>query len=285
VNRRRAIQAFLSIFAFPLIAAGCARAPLALPTGPGRPAPAEYPSAFRDATARCGAVRTFQGTINLSGHAGDARLRGRVDAGIAQPDRVRLEGLSPIPFGRPAFVLVGSSGDATLVLSREKRVLTGATTESIIEAITGVALRAEELLAVLTGCGFVQEPEEGRLYDDDWMAVQRGDRTNWLRRVEGTWRTVASTRGSLQVRYEAFASATPSRIRIRTGSAAAVDADITLRVSDVDLDAPLAPEVFRVDIPDDAAPISLEEFRRSLGTARSGEGAGTFPSSAAQGRL
>jgi hypothetical protein len=219
-------------------------------------------------------VRTFQGTINLSGHAGDARLRGRIDAGLAEPDRVRLEGVSPIPFGRPAFVLAGSSGDATLVLAREKRVLAGATTESIIEAITGVALRPDELLAVLSGCGFVQDaPADGRAYDDDWMAVQRGDRTNWMRRVEGRWRTVATTRGSLQVNYEAFGSPTPSRIRIRTGPAAAVDADITLRVSDVDLNVPLAPEVFRVEIPDDAAPISIEEFRRSLGTAKSGAAA------------
>jgi hypothetical protein len=252
-------------------ASGCAPKLAALPSGPGTPA-ANYAEAYTQATAECRGVRTLSASLGLSGRARDTRLRGRIDAGFASPGQIRLEGSPPVSFGRPLFILVGREGDATLLLPRDKRILTGARTDAIIEQLAGVALSADEMRAVVSGCGFgVVAPTEGRSYGDGWMALDAGEGTSWLRNTGGVWRLSAVVRAPLEVRYEAFASQYPSRIRIRTApSSSAAHADIVLTVSGVDVNVPLGPDVFRVDVPDDAAPITLEELSRAVPRSNSG---------------
>ena len=244
---------------------GCAPKLTALPSGPGTPA-TDYASAYGQATDRCQGVRTLRASLGLSGRAHDQKLRGRIDAGFAAPGQIRLEGLPPIAFGRPVFILVGRGREATLVLPRDRRVLTNSTPDAIIQALAGVALSPDEMRAVVSGCGFgFGEPSGGRRYGADWMALEGNGVTSWLRNVNGVWRLTAVVRQPLEIRYEEFASSLPSRIRIRTTpGGAATPADITLSVSDVDMNVPLEPEVFRVEVPDDAVPITLEELRRSV---------------------
>ena len=251
---------------------GCAPKLTPLPSGAGTPA-TDYASAYSQATDRCQGVRTLRASLGLSGRAGGNPLRGRIDAGFAAPGQIRLEGSPPIAFGRPVFILVGRAGEATLVLPRDKRVLTNAAPEAIIETLAGVALTADELRAVVSGCGFgFREPSGGTRYGTEWMALEGNGSTTWLRNTNGVWRVGAVVRPPLEIRYEAFAPTHPSRIRIRTtpDGAAAKRADITLNVSDVDMNVPLEPEVFRVEVPDDAVPITLEELRRAVPHA--GEG-------------
>jgi len=244
---------------------GCASRLTPLPSGPGTPA-SDYATAYSQATDRCQAVRTLRASLGLSGRAGDNKLRGRIDAGFAAPGQIRLEGLPPIAFGRPVFILVGRGNDATLVLPRDKRVLTNSAPEAIIQALAGVALSPDELRAVVSGCGFgFAEPSGGRRYGADWMALEGNGVTSWLRNSNGVWRLSAVIRPPLEIRYEEFASAHPSRIRIRTTpDGAAARADITLTVSDVDMNVPLEPEVFRVEVPADAVPITIEDLRRAV---------------------
>ena len=260
---------FLPITICAIAATGCAPKLASFPTGPGAPA-ADYAAAYAEATDQCRGVRTMQATLNMSGRTGATPVRGRIDAGFAAPGQVRLEGLPPVPFGRPIFILVGRPNDATLVLPRDKRVLTEASTEAVVEALTGVALSADELRAVVSGCGLgAIEPSGGRAYDHGWMAVDSGRTTTWLRNVNGTWRASATVRQPLEIRYEEVAANHPARIRIRTiASASGTPSDITLRVADVDINVPLGPEVFRTDVPDDAVPMTLEELRRSLPRTR-----------------
>lgn len=251
---------------------GCAPKLTPLPSGPGTPA-TDYAAAYSQATDRCQGVRTLRASLGLSGRAGDTPLRGRIAAGFAAPGQIRLEGSPPIAFGRPLFVLVGRGAEATLVLPRDKRVLTSAAPEAIIETLAGVALTADELRAVVSGCGFgFGEPSGGTRYGTEWMALEGNGGTTWLRSTNGVWRVGAVVRPPLEIRYEEFASAHPSRIRIRTTpDGAAKRADITLNVSDVDMNVPLEPEVFRVEVPDDAVPITLEELRRALPHAGDGK--------------
>ena len=76
--------------------------------------------------------------MGLSGKAGSTTLRGRIDAGFAEPAKARLEGIPP--FGKPVFILVADEGRGTLVLTRENRVLRDAPPEAIVEALAGIAL-------------------------------------------------------------------------------------------------------------------------------------------------
>ena len=269
MSRRAATHISSLIVVWCALAVGaCARRLVSLPEGPGTPAPAAAASAYAEATDQCRRVRTMTASLSLSGRAADTRLRLRVDAGLAEPGQVRLEGLSPVPFGRPVFILVspeGRSADATLVFPRDRRVISEGSAEAIIEALTGIALTPDELRTILSGCGLgAGVPSSGRAYDGGWMALEQDGSTSWLRQADGAWRTRAVVRGPLEIRYDEFDSFRPSRIRLRTSSTAAIPADITLRVSDVDINVPLGPDVFRVNVPEGSIPMTVAELRRHL---------------------
>lgn len=243
---------------------GCAPARIALPAGAGTPAP-DAASAYEEAVRECRGVKTMQVTLSLSGRAGRTGLRGDVDAGFEAPDKVRLEGRHPI--GRPVFILVATGADATLVLPRDDRVLRNAAADEIVNALVGLPLGAAELRALAAGCGFgAADPTGGRSYPDGWLAVDTGEATTYLRQVDGRWRVAAAVRPPVTVHYAAFTLARPSALRLQTAGPAA--ADVTARLSDVNINVPLEPEVFAVEVPASAVPLTLEELRRAgpLGT-------------------
>lgn len=253
---------------FLLLAACTPKAP-SLPSGAGAPF-ADFKTAYEEAIARCRGVRTLSAAIDLSGRAGSTRLRGTIHAGFEAPGALRLEGVGP--FGRTVFVLVAKGNGSTLLLPREDRVLRDAPPASIVEALAGVALGADELRAALAGCGLgIIQPSAGRTYEGVWAAVEDGDITIYLRQVNGRWRIAAASRGPLTVHYTDFASDRPSTVRVRTAPLApGAAADLSLKVSQVEINVALAPRVFEVEVPRDAEPLTLDELRRAgpLGEAR-----------------
>ena len=235
-----------------------AKAP-SLPTGTGTPFP-ESASAYAEATTDCRGVRTLSAELALSGKAGGQKLRGRILGGFAEPGKVRLE--APAPFGRSVFTLVVHDGSATLVLDREHRVLRDAPPAELVEALTGVALGPDELRSVLAGCGLgVDRISAGQSYPGDWAAVEGTGGRIWLRRVAGAWRLVAASRDALEIHYDEFAAARPSAVRLQTSHGAGTD--LILRLSQVEVNGSLQPEVFQVEIPADATPLTLDELRRA----------------------
>jgi outer membrane lipoprotein-sorting protein len=243
-------------------AAGCApKAPL-LPTGAGTPFPDVVP-AYEQATSSCRGVKTITASMAVSGKAGATKLRGRIDAGVAAPARARLEGIAP--FGKPVFVLVADGDRGTLVLPREDRVLRDAPPDEIVEALAGVRIGPEALRMVISGCGLgVGAPKDGRTFANGWAAVSLVDgSTVYLRRHAGAWEVVAATNGPVTVMYADYASGRPSTIRLRAESQGRASADLTLRVSDVEINTPLDPKVFQVDLPAHPVPLTLDELRRS----------------------
>lgn len=269
---RRAQGKVLGLWLVPLalFAAACGAKRFTPPSGPGTPFPG-YATAFEQATAACRGVKTLTATLSLSGRAGDQRLRGRVDAGFAAPSEARLEGRAP--FGRPVFILVArDDSSATLFLPRDNRVLRDAPPAAIVEALAGVALDPRELRSAIAGCGFEGGASSDGRAHGDWIAVEAPDATHYLRRVDGQWRLMASTRGGLIVEYRDFTSGRPSTIRMRTSAPPAAPGartDLTVRLSDVNINVPLEAEVFKQSIPDGADPLTLEELRRAgpLGAA------------------
>jgi hypothetical protein len=242
-----------------LVLPACAPPRPALPTGATTPFP-EAPAAYAAAVRLCEATRTFSATLDLSGRAGGQGLRGQLDVGFAEPDHVRLE--MRAPFGRPVFILAAAGPRATLYLPREDRVLPDARTADIIEALVGLPLDGAELRTVVSGCGFgVAEPHAGRLYGGGAVGVETADATTYLRKVHGRWRVVAASRPPLSVHYLAFTPARPSAIRLY--AAEPLRADLTVRLSDVNVNVPLGPDVFEVAVPPGAEPLTLGELRRA----------------------
>jgi hypothetical protein len=151
------------------------------------------------------------------------------------------------------------------VLTRENRVLHDAAAAAIVDALVGVPLGAAAMRTIVAGCGpsIEQAPAAGRMYPNGWGAVEFADHVVYLERAAGTWRVAAATRGSLSVFYADVGQQRPATIRLRVEASGQLTADITLRVSQVDLDTPLDASAFTADIPADAEPLTIEELRRA----------------------
>jgi hypothetical protein len=234
----------------------CTRPRPTLPSGAGAPFPA-FEAAYAEAVAECRSAHSVLAELGLSGRAGGDKLRGRINAGIAAPRDIRLEGVA---FGRPIFILAGHDGQATLLLTREDRVVRNEPPAAIVEAITGVALTPADLVAAVAGCGLgAGTPSNGRTFNDEWAAADAAGGTTYLRRSDGRWLVAGALRGELQLLYADFARGLPSGVHIRAGSIA----DITLRVSQLEINATIDPKAFEVDVPRDAVPLTLDELRRA----------------------
>ena len=272
-ERRRGMAALLGVGL--ALAAGCGGRPVSLPSAGGVPFP-EAASAYAEATSACRNVRTLGAELALSGHAGAQKLHGRLLGGFAEPGQVRLE--APAPFGKPVFTLVVREGTATLVLNRARRVIRDAPPAALVEALAGVALGPDELRAAVAGCGLgVEEVSSGQSFPGNWVALDGLRSRVWLRRVGGAWQLSASARDQIELRYESFSSGRPSIVRLRTTPSQGPATDLTLRLSQLDINVPFGEDVFELEIPDDATPLTLDELRRS-GLSGSGEAARRAPS-------
>jgi hypothetical protein len=223
----------------------------------------DFARAFDEASAGCRGVRTMTAELSLSGRAGSQKLRGRIIAGLEQPGSMRLEGVAP--FGQPVFIMAARAGRATLLLPRDGRVLADAPPAAVLEALAGIPLGADDLLAILAGCVAADpQPLRGRAYAGGWSAVDlAGGVTAYLRQEGDRWRIRAGTREQLTIEYTSFEQDRARRIRLRmAGNASAAAADLTLELSQVDTNVAIDARAFSVVVPAGTAPLTVEELRR-----------------------
>jgi hypothetical protein len=253
------------------VSASCAAPLMKLPSGPGAPAP-DAADLLAQATSACSRIRTFTAEIVVSGSVGANKTRGRLSAGLAAPASARLEAVAP--FGEPLFIFAATGNDATLLLPRDERVLEHGPPDAVLEAIAGVPLGAAELRATLTACttGAV-DPRRARQLGDLWRTVPVGPDRDvvYLHRDSAStpWRLVVSVRRAAgpqrgwRAEYRDFQNDLPRAVRLTSESAGPSGFDLRLALSQVEINVPLGPDVFRVQIPASADPITLEELRQA----------------------
>jgi hypothetical protein len=243
------------------LAVACAPAPpvLRLPSGSG--VPLTDPAPITTALARCAAPQPLAAEIGLSGRAAGQRLRGTLHAGFAPPASLRLEAVAP--FGGPVFVLAGQDAAATLLLTREDRVVRGAPA-AILEALVGLRVSPASLHAWIGGCPSAIEPlSSPRRVGDGWLAADVGTGTRlWFRQVAVGATLVAEVQGTLTVEFADHRGAQPSRIRLRqAASASTAELDVRLALDQVERGVALDPAAFSLDVPATASPLSVDELR------------------------
>lgn len=217
--------------------------------------------AFTTATSACRGFRSLEGELALSGRAAGERVRGRVLAGLESGGAVRLEAVAP--FGAPFFILAGRDERATLLLPRERRVLKDAAVADVLGRITGLALGANDLRLVLSGCLVEQPaPSDGRQWPGGWQAVTIGpERVAYMRTASGGPVLVAADYGPWHVDYSGHAAGFPRVVRVRRAGAAAEAIDISARLEQLDTNTQINPRAWVVEIPSDADPMTLDELR------------------------
>ena len=241
-----------------LLVAACGPMRLTLPTDPGTPLP-DLQNVHASVSRACRGTRTLTAELALSGHAGRTRLRGRVVAGFERPASMRLEGVAP--FGPPAFILVARGGEATLLLPREERVVTGASPEDVLGALTGVALAPADLHAVLTGCVVPDPvPRGGRVHANGWASIDLdGNAVLYLRRVNGSWQPQAATRQGWNVQYSMWQGDFPRAVVLR--SISGLDVELSATVGQLEANVPLDAAAFSVTVPPGTGRLTLAELR------------------------
>ena len=250
---------------FTIFVTACAPKLLKLPAGPGGPAP-DAREALAEATAACQSITALSAEIAVSGSAAGRRLRARLLTGVARPGSARIEAVAP--FGAPLFIFVARGNDATLLLPRDDRVLEHGRPAAVLEAVAGVPLDPIELRSTLTGCAVAADVEGARQIGDDWRVIPDGPTEIYLRRDPhaAPWRLVAtvhppgtSGEGEWRAEYRDFQDGLPRTIHL-----AAADRkrfDLRLALSQVDINQTLGTDVFTVQIPRSADPITLDELR------------------------
>ena len=248
----------LATLAIVLALSACAARTPPRPAGTAGPDPSAV-AAFASATTACRGFRSLSGELSLSGRAAGERIRGRVIAGLETGGSVRLEGVAP--FGPPVFILAGTAENATLLLPREHRVLKDTPVAAVLERLTGLALGADDLRLMVSGClADNAAPTEGRKWPGGWQAVTLGpDRVAYLRRQQGRPVVVAADYGPWHVDYAEHLSGYPHVVRVRrTGDATT---DVTARVGELEVNTTINPLAFTLEVPSDADPMTLDELR------------------------
>ena len=242
----------------------CGAPLMKLPAGPGSAA-ADAGDALTQATAVCGGIRTLTAEVAASGNVRGQRIRARLSAGVAAPASARLEAVAP--FGPPIFILVATDDEATLLLPRDERVLQHGRPADVLDAVAGMPLTAGDLHALLTGCAPAASQPEGRGLGADWRLLTDavGDAL-YLHRAGGSqpWQLVAVIRRTWRVEYRDHLNGLPRTMRVTSVTRdEGAWFDLTLALTQVEINVPLDADVFRVQIPKTAQPITLEELRHA----------------------
>jgi len=219
------------------------------PTGPGQPAP-EAAGIWNELTADCRGVESLVVGMRVSG-PGVPSLS--ITGAITRDGRLRLDARAA---GTTQFILFGSAPDAAIWLRDGNRIAHGAA-DAIVEALVGVRLGPERLLAVLTGCMARDLSVAEALRYGDRLAVVTSDTRAYLRQGEVGWVAEAALFDRVIVQYDAFDDGWPARLLMRSAPGAAVEFRLSITVSDRRA-GPVPAEAFEPEIPADAVPVELE---------------------------
>jgi outer membrane biogenesis lipoprotein LolB len=240
------------------ISAACGAKRVPLPSDPGSPLP-NYSELHAEVTASCRGARTLTAELGLRGRVSGKRLSGRLVAGFERPASMRLEAVAP--FGPPGFILATRDAQAVLLLPRDERVVKGQSAQTILGALTGVALAPADLQALLTGCVLpAPMPRAGRLHANGWASIDLdGGATIFLQRM-GAWQVRAARRDGWEVDYPHWQGQFPQVIRLRSATEPA-SVDLTATLTQIEVNRDVDPAAFTVDVPASASPLTIEELR------------------------
>lgn len=235
----------------------CATGALVRPAGTGT-AIADASDAWSEASRGCAAIRQVQGTYRLSGRVGRRFSGVRLDVVADRQGRLAMDA---VVLGPPIFSLAGETDAAVLLLRQQGDVtVVRGPAADIVEALIGVRLGPERLLAILSGCLSVNQEIRDAASFGSVSRIALADGTAAFLERRGRWLVRAGDFDGVSIDYVRAADGRVRQVLIRSShSAAAVS--LTLRVADVTVDGDVSASVFSLTVPPDAVPMSVADLR------------------------
>ncbi len=200
-------------------------------------------------------MASVRAQLRVSGRVGGRRFPA-LTAGIGlEPERLSLVAMAGT---RPVFNLAGTRARAVLVNHIEGTGARGPAGD-LIDALVGVALPPERLLALLTGCVSADPDVTATDRVGAYGRVHAADSTVYLRERDGQWRLAAAEFGDVVADYRRVEAGRPREIEVRRGA----DVALRLQVIEFERNPQLPPAVFELQVPDRFVEQSLEELRRA----------------------
>lgn len=249
----------LLVAAVTIAIAACAPRGFVLPALTPTPA-ADTSEIWSAVSASCRAMTGARAALGLTGRVRDQRIPGLAGATLFAAVSGDGEiGLEARVSGQLVFRLGGTSSNATLLLPSDNRVVRGPA-DDIVDALVGLRLGPERLLAILGGCisrsGDVRHGERyGKV-----LRVETADAVVYLEPTGSPWFVRAGTAEGLGVEYRRQAGDLRD-ITFRSRSGTSTGVSVVLHVKELDLAPALTPSLFSVVVPDDARPMSLQQLR------------------------
>ena len=221
----------------------------------------EHEAIWDDLSRPCRSVRSVDLVVMFRGYTGQRSFRRtRARAAVKRPGFLRLEGMAP--FGAPAFILIATPDDATLLLPRERQVVRDASASDLLYFLSGLSLEPDDVHALLTGC-VIQDGVSlsARAYGDDWVAIDlSGGATVYFRRSDVTPVISIGTLGDLVVEYSEHVRGLPRKLRIQTVDASS-PTDLTIELSQVNVNIEINPEAFEASVPATFSSVAFDDFQ------------------------
>jgi hypothetical protein len=245
-----------------MASAGCGPHAFVLPSTPGVPEP-RAADIWTAASSTCRDTHNLHASVSVRGRLAGRRIPGMAGATllVVVSDAGEI-GIEARVSGQLAFKLGGRAEDATLFLPNDRRVVRGRAAD-IVNALVGVPIDPQALLAVLAGCVSQAAAVEHGDRFGPVVAVKTANATVYLEpRGAGAWRVRAGVRQGLAVSYD---FGPDDSIRDISWQSTVADASVAfaVRVDALDRNVPLDPAMFSVTVPDDATPATIEELGRS----------------------
>lgn len=211
--------------------------------------PSEIESLLSQLDRESEAIKRYQGFVRIRGKGPDGSFDGRLVVIFERPDDLRIELLGP--FGSTRWSAVATENGIRVLFPRSKEYVEEPDTADIVGRLLGVALDAEEVMALLSGIGKPLPVEVIAGYRQGpamiGMLVE-GERIELAEDGQVSSVQARTYRVSYPTRWKKRRRQIPDRLLLSTESIR-----VTLTAEDVDVNVALDPDAFELDIPDGAA--------------------------------
>lgn len=222
-----------------LLGSGCAGR-FVRPTGPAIPEPGAV-AAWDAIAADCRGVTSTRAELRVSGEVGGSRFPS-LTTGLAVSDA----GLAIVATynARSLFHLAGPASDVVLLDHLEQRAFRGPA-PAIVEALVGVAIGPDRLLALLTGCVSPRPDAGAGARVGGLLRVDLPGSRVYLAEDDGGWRLRAAEFDDVVADYRRVDEGRPREIELRRGEAVR----LRLRVIELERNPILPASLFQLSVP------------------------------------